>query len=538
MKKLNLNTLLKKRVVKGEELGRAIVTNLVHDLRNGMNPGHQSLFSQNDLERMQNSLESPYEAEVYARYVDLYNGTILQHWRALASLQKACHGYYKYFFLLMAEFSSERGVQRLLSLPEISTQRQYNDELVKQMTQKRALEENFKGIILHALDYYLGHYTTEALQVPSEVEAALAALRVEPFRNQRILGLINEQYEIGYYLFPKGKDSRQLTEDQFLAQLRTLEPFKSMPDIARLWDKNKSPDSNEIRLAQVLGVDKVRRFKAQVDKVDVDESDEIWPCWRIKAEPPSGLSCWDVLAGDYSMKGTYFGILQKYKDQEAVLFKDFTKDFPDLYRALKEDVIRRTGWKYLENISAEEAIKCTTTWGELADLGVYGYPEIKKPGRYYDWDEDCLRLIREGRAILKGDEGGQAYSETVEPLTGEAVMADGKEGQVLASTREDLIVSPWRELGAYSALLSILGEQYGVPELTQLEIDMSLLKEQLEFLNSFLQAFFKELPRMAPKTNVPANTIEAAKTYLKYNSHTVRLSDLEWLMNMLLGAKK
>lgn len=536
MRKLNLDTLLKKKRVKGEELGRAIVMNLVHDLKHGPN---QPLFSQDDLQRMQSSLEDSHEIEVYGMYVDLYNGIMLQHWRAQASKQQAYHGYYKFFFLLMTELSAQMTQQRLLSLPVIATQRQYNETLMRQMAQKQAIGENFKGLILRALNYYLGQYTTTSMMIPTDIEIALQALKEKPFRNQHILGLINEEHEIGYYLFPGGKRSDQLTEKQCLAELTTLEPFQSMPEIAKLWDKSRSPDSNKFEITRIFGIDKVRRFESQQAELDTGEDEAIWPKWVLKEDSPLGLTCWDVLVGDYSMKGTYFGILQKYKDQEAVLFKEFLEDFPDLYRALKEDVIQQTGWKYLESITARDFIKRITTWGELANIGVYSYQEINKPGRFYDWDEDCLRLIREGMVALKGDDGEQPYNEVVDSLTGEEIITDGKECESLTLSREALIIPALNELGAYSALLPILGEQYGVPELAEIKPDVSVMGNHLEFLNYFIQCFFKGLvPLIDPQADPSENTIKEVKTYLERNYNTVRLSDLGELAGMLLGAKK
>jgi hypothetical protein len=558
----SINTLLNKKKWRGEEVGKALIANLVNDYTMRATPGHPPLFSQSDLDRMAAGLESDRDKRAYRDYVNLYNGIVIQNNRAEALRQQAQHGYFRLLMYITNAHNTEDAGRALENLPVIMTEKQYNETIAKREAEKRAFTESHSSLIFHTLAYYLGEYAEEGNKpkVPKPIKDALQALKKRPFTNKHILGLINKEYDIGYQLFPNGKRSDQITEEERLAEFRAL--GNSAAEAVSLLSEGDvdGEGATELRL---------KNIKKQWD--GAGEAKEEWPKWVVDPDPPEGLTCWDVLAGDYDMRDVYSGALAEYSGKEEALFKEFTADFPDLYKALKEDMEKHKCLKHLADTKPAKYFKEVITWGELADAGAYNYQEMIKPsvGVICDiyGDEDGAdapqrrRAAKSGIAIIKTDTVNEStiddngyYKEHayngLATILGSIEMMDLSEGvrETIQTARDVLIIPALKEVSAYHALLSLLGERYKVPELDEMKPDMKPIIEQIKGLNNLVLSLFLDTEGKPEKQVIIKNlfplidlnnispqekAIEAVRDKLEDHKATIDLSELGGLVKEL-----
>lgn len=555
----NINTLLNKKKWRGEEVGQALIVNLVNDYKMRATPGHPPLFSEADLKRMTASLESDRDIKAYRTYANLYGGLVSQHNRNEAVRQQAQHGHYMLLMYVTNAEQARLAEQEIEGLPVIMTEKQYKETMAKREAQRRTCAESYPGLIFAALGYYLGEYAGAKPKVPKPIKDALQALKKRPFKNKHILGLINETYGIGYYLFPNGKRSDQLTEEEYQNELRAIGDHAEIQDIISEGDTD-SEAATAFRL---------RRLKAEW--YGAEEEKKEWPKWVVDPEPPGGLTCWDVLAGDYDMREAYSGVLGEYEGEEKAFFKEFIADFPDLYKALREDIAGHKAIKHLADTKPAQYFKEVITWGELADAGVYGYPEMIKEGikdaygQPYE-EEDSPHRIRarmNGVAILTPDsttsfnidENGYYKEQPYRGIYGlfssiEALAANEAIKAHIRVAREELLIPALKEVAAYYALLSLIGELYKIPELEEMKPDITFILDQVDALNGLILTLFSDLSggnkeRQAlvkdlfplidlDAINPTEEAIEAAREKLTDRAAPVNLSDLHDLVKGLM----
>lgn len=554
----NINTLLNKKKWRGEEVGQALIVNLVNDYKMRATPGHPPLFSDTDLERMIASLESDRDIRAYRTYVNLYNGLVSQHNRNEAVRQQAQHGYYMLLMYVQGAEHARLAEQEIESLPVIMTEKQYKETIAKREAEKRAFTDSYHSLISHVLAYYLGECAGAKPKVPKPIKDALHALKKKPFKNKHILGLINKQWDIGYQLFPNGKRSDQITEEERLAELKAT--GNSAAEAIILSEEEEDSE----RAKELL----LKNLRKQWD--GAGEEKEKWPKWVVDPDPPEGLTCWDVLAGEYDMKEVYLGVLTEYEGQEATFFKEFIADFPDLYKVLREDIANQKGLKHLADTKPAQYFKEVITWGELADAGVYNYQEMIKEGikdaygEPYE-EEDSTHRMRarmNGVAILTPDstnssnidENGYYKEQPYRGIYGlfssvEALAASERMKVHIRVAREELLIPALKEVSAYYTLLSLIGERHKVPELEEMKPDITFILDQVAALNGLVLLLFSDLNKERQAlvkdlfplldldaTNPTEKAIEAVREKLADRTAPVNLSDLSGLVKGLMVA--
>lgn len=494
----NIKALLNKKKWRGEEVGQALIMNLVNDYKMRAWPGHPPLFSETDLGSMIASLASDRDIKAYSTYEDLYNGLASQHNRNEAIRQQAQHGHYILIVYAQRAIQARKVEQEIKKLPVIMTEKQYKETMAKREAEKRAFPESFHGLIFHALSYYLGEYAEAKPKAPKPIKDALQALKKKPFNNKHILGLINKELNIGYQLFPNGKRSDQLTREERLAEFGAI--GNSPVEVLDLIEKGEEGGERDQNLW-------IKNLKKQWERDGAE--DEEWPKWVINPDPPEGLTCWDVLAGEYDMREVYSGASE---GQEATFFKEFITDFPDLYKALREDIAGHKALKHLADTKPAQYFKEAITWGELADAGAYAYQEMIKPDikEAYGQPEEKgnslllrMRARRNGVAILSPDsmdssnidENGYYKESAFGNIDGlrhdvEALGKNEAAKDHIRVAREQLLIPALREMAAYYALLTLIGERYKVPDLEEMKPDSTSILNRVDALNGLSLAIY------------------------------------------------
>lgn len=501
-----INSLLNKTTWKGEEVGRAVILSFIHDYENRGNPKAKPLFTQADMNRMSNGLASDYDGKVYNQYVTLHNGIVEEYNRAQGLYQQAQNGYYRMLIRLTGAQQADNAKRILSHMPAIVTEKQYIDITTEETNKKRAFKESYQSLIFQALNYYLGQVAGTEPKVPKAIKDALEALKNEPVTNPDILEHISRDWGDGYYTLPDGRRSDDYEKEEWQAILKeeylkthklTIEGhLQDYEETMRYFNQERIIQKHEAIFNGQEPADESTLPSRLKSAFDLE--------WHYYDEPPEDLTKWDVVAGEWSMLERYSGA----SGDEDKYFKAFIADFPGLFAALKKDIASKKGLEETSKIKAANYGKDFITWGELADLGVYGYPVLVDTDHYtflegYNKRKDhTRRAFMNGVAVLKEgsytdsdvDENGYYEEPKMELLSlfsgVEALSKDEDELEELEGARTVLLLPALRGIEAYNTMLDILAERFKINELPALKQDLSQLYGQIKAYNMMVATFY------------------------------------------------
>lgn len=502
----NMSSLLNKKKWKGAEVGKAIIANLVNDFRNRGERSDKPLFTQADLDKMTAGFSGEVDGKAYNAYVELYNAMVELHNRSEALHQQAQNGYYRLLTYVTSAQQAEHARSILERVPVIMTQRQYKEAYAKKEAEARAISENYQSLIIHALAYYLGDYDAKP-KVPKPIKDALSALKKEPFTNQDILDRIPEHHGWGYYTLPNGSRSDQLSDEEWQEALKQqyLKTHELQVNGKKAGYEETLRAFNEGRT--------IKKYKAvyegKEDVLNDDAENEFSTTWNYD-DPPSGLTKWDIIASeDFDMREYYSGVIDDgIKGREP--FVDFIDTFPQLYEALRTDIIKHPILSSLKEIQPNEYESDFITWGELADADIYNYKDMVKPNISIDPpidDEDPAR----GRAFYNGiailvegtytdaivNENGtyrEAYRELANLYGDVEKMANDESARFyIQVARDTLLIPALREITAINTFIKLLAEAYDVPDLAELQTDLRTLLGQVDAMNNLVVMLCKDI---------------------------------------------
>lgn len=482
----DIKSLLNKKKWKGEEIGKALILNLVNDFKHKSEPDHKPLFSQSDLDRMTASIESERDGKAYNAYINLYNGVLDGHNRSEANLQQAQNGYYRLLMYVTNAEQAENAKRVMEQFPVIMTEKQYKETVEKAENEKRAIKESYNGLFFHAIEYYTGQRSGAKPTVPTPLKEIFSRLKKEPFTNAEILGAINREYGEGYYSLPDGSRSDEMDIEEWQELLREH------------WEKIHKDDPN---YSQSRILKQYRRlYNGEIEHTEDDIEDAFNCTWHYYNYPPADLTKWDIIAGDYNMLEYYRAVSGEQEGKEEYFFNMFLSDFPELSKAIKADISAK-----LKKIDCPEDY--ILTWGDLADAKIYAYPELiavdDKIDLLGESGKDRVRALYHGVAILRNDcitshntdENGyykEPYSPLLSLLTGlDNLNSDESARFYIEKSRDYLLLPALREISAYNSLLSVLADEYGVPELVEMKSSIDTMLEQVEALNGLVTAMYE-----------------------------------------------
>lgn len=95
MSQPNTANLLRRKKLKGDELGRALLLSFVHDFRQRNADQSTPLFTQAQLQQLVARLPSEYERDIYQQYAAIYEQVVGLFQQAQGMLQQLLHGLYR-----------------------------------------------------------------------------------------------------------------------------------------------------------------------------------------------------------------------------------------------------------------------------------------------------------------------------------------------------------------------------------------------------------------------------------------------------------
>lgn len=518
-----IDILLKKKGWTGEEVGRALIASLVHDIKSRGDKDRAPLFEEKDFRKMEEGLrDSQTQGKIYGTFVSLYGGLVtLGNWMQ-GQRQQFGHGFYRYAGAIGDVRAAEEAAQELRHHPLVMTEEQYQrtEQLAKE--DLRSHTSTYSDMVRNVVVHYL-LINDDPAQIPGEIREALDECRRQRVTNKRILDNFNIDTGNGYYeggkAWTEADDSSFVDEDirKALENAMPNMPEEEVRAVARQYQiyriAFKGVEGIQDRMLAMTGEPMKKEVASSVyrqlmsalggddDDEDEDESVEnIELASRIILnrelshwhfyDPSPELTKYDVLNQDIDRYFEGYGIRFDSKSGEDVKevtpakqYKEFLKDYPKLAAAVRAHIAEKISVA-AEDMDKNATTKTIATWGELADLGIPAYIDLTE---VYDSDiikmhaslheksgyMDQIRANANGIAILKHpgahevDENGDYIETPITVLTDSRIEAVARAEAKTQQLHQclGLITTSLENLYACDALIDIIKEVFGLPDL-------------------------------------------------------------------------
>lgn len=210
---MNIDRLLKKKSWTGEEVGKALMASTIHDIKHQANPDFKPLFSQADLERMEETLSTDEDYICYAVYRGLYSSVLDAYNRGQGLFQQFYHGYFRHSNTMLMCQQTDEALKRAESYPLIMTQEQYDRNQQTAREHLQGCKEPLATVLLEVLENYL----LFPENAPEGILRLIEATKKEAVTNKRILASYNRALGLGYYTLQDGRKSNEMTPEEWKA---------------------------------------------------------------------------------------------------------------------------------------------------------------------------------------------------------------------------------------------------------------------------------------------------------------------------------
>lgn len=414
----DVKTLLSKKGWTGQEVGQALMASLIHEVKN-LGKDVKPLFTQADLDRMENSLNTRPDYISYGVYQSIYSAVVDGFNKGQGLYQQFYNGFYRYMMLLQQATKIEQSLKEAENYPLVMTQSQYDRIAAHVLAENRSIPVTFRQLFFELLEDYIDSYSLEETEgIPEAIITALENAKEEPVTNERILENYNTDTGWGYYQLPDGRRSDQMEKEKW-QEIITKEWLKDYelfidgePASPEETLGQKNSDRHERGLMLLYeGVESVERelerlelslpdgmtraeFMERLERFIITREEYMETervidlgevlhtllnnrktassTWHYYQEPPADLSKLDVLEEAIDRyKGNLSHRLQAGEQveeiSEAAAFTEFRKDYPALFSALKEEIERLL--PQAKGLKVSQYNKDISTYGELADQG-------------------------------------------------------------------------------------------------------------------------------------------------------------------------
>lgn len=421
-----LKTLLNQKSWTGKEVGKALLMNLKNDIEEKGNPNKQPLFSQEDYNRMLDSLDTDNQYTQYKVYEGIYSAIVDSFNRNEAMIQQFYNGYYRYFLSLREAQRAEDFFSTTEKFPLILTQKQY-DEMSENIGHlQRCQILSYYDLFFHTVDYFLQAVENdEAETVPEEIRKSILDTKSQKVTSKRIIANWAEDTGAGYYTLPDGTRSDNVTTEKWQDLLTDLfikannihaSTPEDLEDIVLEFNTTRYMNACKLLFGgeaaigaaykEIKGEDATEHDIKAIERelenlIDHGNTTSLTDAkkpiatqlfynngvdnveWHYYTEPPTDYTKYDVLIdmldryrGAYKDRLTESGGEYVEEIPEREQFKEFKKDYPALADAIKTYLERAVA--PTKGLKANQLYKDFITWGELADIGYLDYKELVK----------------------------------------------------------------------------------------------------------------------------------------------------------------
>lgn len=595
--KLTTKQLLKRRSLTGEQVGKALIDNLVHNYRlmSQGKPAEQIITGEH-LRTLVSKLKTEEDQNVYNVYGAINDSIISIDSRKLIFEQQFYNGFYRLYLNLARIADAERAEFIFNLSPFAVTQTEYDHVkgLVKDTL--RNVRVNYSELVLGMVEYYRDN-PEKACKMTKK---ALNKAKREMIKNEALLARYNKERGFGYYILPDGSRNDQLSEEEFnnRANAYFMEYYRRLlgEDVTSEKAYAYHLDAGKRRATELFfkGPEAIREAGQQrgVDLSELSDQtllDAITKAGNREGERETRNKMYEIIypEGSNFAKWHYKQIpthLLKHRVLETFLnyyrgignpeadpkdfFKQFTNDFQELYQAVRSEI--ELAVPQARRVKSSQANKHIATQGELADLGLQRYIDLATPKEnniingfsliHPRREIDSLAIINDPPPY-NIDERGFYKSILPDPLIGLLTLYSLSDNQTikegLHATVTNTIIPAIRQLLAHNTLIDILARVYNLEDTEPLKIDLSTtlepkIKQYNEVLYHIYQHAFgrsKEVKRKILKETFTPLYLEdyypseLNQDYLKYRLRQAGftpkaqaiLKNFDDLLNELLG---
>lgn len=550
----DIKSLLSKKGWTGEEVGKALIANLINDIKN-IGTAHEPLFTQDDLTRMVKSLKTDRDGNIFNFYANIHTGVTEAYNRGQALHQQFYNGFYRLLLNMRQCQTAEEALKIEDESPLVMTEEQYN-RFYKEAEQKTlCYSDSFITLMFSLIEYFITHEE----EAPEDIKKAIEATKKEAVTNPAILSSYNKTYGLGYYTLPDGRRSDEMELDEWQEALKelylkhhkytvngeiqgyeetqdhfnterllkaykmfyygidalreaykdyygedmpeeeeqdyftALKQFLNFPEMERLFDRRTKAESPLFSLnSEIVELieGNLRGYKTE---------------WTYYEEPPADLTKYDLLE---DIKEVY----SLYGTEPIEEIQPFIDDYPELYKLL-EAYIKKT-IPQLKKLKPEQYTEeDTISWATLAELNIANYKKLCTVDDddirqlFFKEDEDNIQLYKmrakshaNGIAILKNphswqvDENGD-YKEKHNKIAlfrGIDII-DNTLKEEMEICLNSLLKPALAYLLAYNTLLELLAETYSIEGLEEAKLSTRQFEAQIDAYNNFLFMFYAEV---------------------------------------------
>ena len=512
----DIKRLLNKKGWTGEEVGKAIILNLIHDYKQAMQGIERptELFTQTQINTMISSITDRAQGQLFNRYVGLNNWISQNHAIATARYEQVRGEINRLLLIISTATAAEDEYKYIEQLPAIMTQKQYDEirawKIEEQLAGGNGTDDIGHGVF-NMLELAIEHFVRLLQTEPrnaNPLKIIKKKYQAAPVKSQRILSRYNEVMGEGYYTLPDGRRSDQMTNEEWQEALFTPEMKEAL----------NSPQISDIAMARILNRARIIFDGGTEEAADVEqkkreaEKGYLVPCeWHTYKEPPKDLTKWEIIETgglhEYypALAGEDYGT---YTEQ----VEDFKQEFPELFTAVITEIDKTffKGKSGIAGLPLEKWEDTVYTWRELYNINFFGFRA------YIEADTnifgDNRRAILNGIAILRPSdllnespridkrgyytepEHKNAFSsaaglEQFTPLNDEDYLSNIEQ---LESSRK-IVENNYYFLLGYDKAIELIAGYINLPEFCIFKINASPVLARIEALNDLIFMLYKRI---------------------------------------------
>lgn len=534
---MDVKRLLRRKGWTGVEVGKLLLTSLAYDIeqQKAGNPDPKELFKKNEFAIIEGKLEKDSDLVAYGVYSDIYRALVENYNYANSLTQQVDNGFFRILYNFSELEKNEDAQEALNNTPLILTKKQHKEYKEKSILKVKAYKESFSSLLFTHLETYL----EDISKAPKEIQAILKKLDSLKPSDPKIIKEINTLYNLGYYQLDSGERSDQMSKEEWnnllvekFLETHVLEIDGKIAGYEETYRDFKREAKFKAEELYYQGAEATRKYVKDkigielkyTDKEILDGLDTIIIGVGIKYSKPAQII---LEALDFKDNKTFYiydtlqddtselDILSIYADKavskgtEREAIKELKKNYPDLFKALKEhleETIPAT-----RGLKANQYYKDLISWGELAELNILNYRELISK------DEDVMveiianelkieqskirkrvRLngiaVLEDKGFLSIDREGN-YKQQSSPLyfftSLEELAKDEYLQKDIADCREILIKKGLANIYAYNEFIDILSTVYDLEDIIKIaKIDTRAIEYRIGAFNKKIYMFY------------------------------------------------
>lgn len=385
MSKDLIKSIIKGKKVTGDDIGRLLLADMAEELKTYIKTGQvKSIISQDEFNKLLNSLPTSAQIERYNHYVSLHNTL-----KTYLTLNKGTAGEVRSRVKVLHRIleALRTSIQARISraeMPLIVTQKQY-DKLVEEYEPPRDEKYNYMDIFLHTETTLIGTYNSLKgdTEPRPEVDALISKYEKELAENPDLIKAYKLNFEPtgedGYFTFKNFTQPVGENREEFFYNLalRNIKPLKDAEDYSK---KELQKAVDERFIYEVLTPEQV------------DEHIH----YELYSTPPEKVYKSDIMDA-YFIKDLY-SEEKIAKDKAIKLFALYCEELPELVSFIKKELQKYKCLKPYKDIQPKDWLKPIITMDELLRDGVADF----RSWGLYAFRDDYPRAYH-GVAIIKDD---------------------------------------------------------------------------------------------------------------------------------------